>query len=170
MPPQPDFDYDVFLSHASEDKPWCAMLAGRLRDEGVRVWFDAWALRHGDHVLARINEGLQQSRKTVAVWSPNYFRDNKVWTLTEGFSQQHPDLLARDRPLIPLLCKECDVLPTFRSLLHIDFRNPDDFELRFRQLIEALDLPRNTFARAEEVVFREYEIDLARRGRSGPDP
>src|SRR5712691_5228425 len=170
MPPQPDFAYDVFLSHASEDKPWCEMLAGRLRDEGVRGWFDAWALRPGDHVLARINEGLQQSRKTVAVWSPNYFRDNKVWTLTEGFSQQHPDLLARDRPLIPLLYKECDVLPTFRSLLHIDFRNRDDFELRFRQLIEALDLPRNTFARAEELVFREHEIDLARRGRLGQTP
>src|SRR5215831_18759881 len=30
-------DYDAFLSHASEDKPWCERLAERLRDEGVRV-------------------------------------------------------------------------------------------------------------------------------------
>jgi len=39
--PRQVIDYDAFLSHASEDKPWCEQLAERLRDEGVRVWFDA---------------------------------------------------------------------------------------------------------------------------------
>ncbi|MGH9854734.1 MAG: toll/interleukin-1 receptor domain-containing protein, partial [Blastocatellia bacterium] len=134
-----DHEYDLFLSHASEDKVWCEMLAERLRNASIRVWFDGWELQPGDHLLARLNEGLKRSRKMVAVWSANYFRDDKTWTLAEGFSQQHKSVLASDRPLIPLLIEDCDVPPTFLNLVQLDFRNPDDFELRLRQLIEALD-------------------------------
>jgi hypothetical protein len=163
--PDREFEYDVFLSHASEDTAWCETLAERLRNDGVRVWFDRWELKPGDHLEARINDGLEKSRKMVAAWSKNYFRDGKVWTLAESYSQQHPDTLARERPLIPLLLEDCAIKPTLRSLIHIDFRNPDDFDLRFRQLIEALDLPRREFAREEEFEFREHELDIAKRGR-----
>ena len=97
-----DIEYDVFLSHASEDNEWCEKLALRLRDEGVRVWFDKWELEYGDHLLVRVNEGIEKSRKMIAVWTESYFRDNKVWTLAESYSQQHADVLAVQRPLIPL--------------------------------------------------------------------
>ncbi len=160
-----DHDYDLFLSHASEDKVWCEMLAERLRNASIRVWFDQWELQPGDHLLARLNDGLKRSRKMVAVWSANYFRDDKTWTLAESFSQQHKSVLASDRPLIPLLIEDCDVPPTFLNLVQLDFRNPDDFELRLRQLIEALDLPRREFAREEEIEFREHKLDPAERGR-----
>lgn len=98
-----DFEYDVFLSHADEDGDWCEHLAQRLRDEGVRVWFDKWELQPGDHLIARLNEGIEKSRKMIAVWTIHYFRDKKVWTLAESYSQQHADVLAEQRPLIPLL-------------------------------------------------------------------
>lgn len=161
-----DFEYDVFLSHASEDMDWCEQLAERLRNDGVRVWFDKWQLKPGDHLLKRLNDGLKQSRKMVAVWSRSYFRDDKVWTLAEGYSQQHPDVLAQERPLIPLLIENCDILPTFKNLIYIDFRNNDDFDLRLRQLIEALDLHRREFAKEEvEAEFREHELDRAKIGK-----
>jgi len=161
----PDQEYDVFLSHAGEDTAWCETLAERLRNEGVRVWFDQWELQPGDNLLARINGGLARSRKMIAVWSANYFRDGKVWTLVESFSQLHGDPLSQDRPIIPLLIEDCTILPTFRNILFIDFRNQPDFDLRFRQLLQALDLPRREFAREEEIEFREYELDLRERGR-----
>jgi hypothetical protein len=62
-------------------------------------------------LLKRLNEGLKRSRKLVAVWSKSYFRDDKVWTLTESYAQQQPDLLARERPLIPALIETCDIHP-----------------------------------------------------------
>jgi hypothetical protein len=65
--PERDFEYDVFLSHASEDTAWCRTLAERLRNEGARVWFDEWELKPGDHLLARLNEGMGNSRTTIAV-------------------------------------------------------------------------------------------------------
>jgi hypothetical protein len=90
-----------------KDSAWCEQLAERLRNEGVRVWFDKWQLKPGDHLEARINDGLEKSRKMVAVWSGHYFRESKVWTLAESYSQQHADVLASDRPLIPILIEHC---------------------------------------------------------------
>lgn len=169
MPDQEqDFKYDLFLSHASEDKVWCEMFAERLRNAGVRVWFDGWELQPGDNLLARINEGLKSSRKMVAVFSSDYFRDGKVWTRAESYALQAPDILSKDRPVIPIWIKniqEDEIEPTLRPILYLDFRNDDDFELRFRQLLEALDLPRREFAREEEIEFRERKLDPAERGR-----
>jgi hypothetical protein len=117
--PDQEHEYDVFLSHAGEDTAWCETLAERLRNDGVRVWFDKWELQPGDHLLARLNDGLKKSRKMAAVWSANYFRDDKVWTLAESFSRQHDDALSHDRPIIPILIQDCDILPTFRNLISI---------------------------------------------------
>lgn len=163
-----DHDYDVFLSYATEDQEWTTMLAERLRSAGVRVWFDAWELQPGDHVK-KLNDGLEFSRKIVTVWTPNYFRDDKVWTLAESYAKQDKDLLTRERPLIPLLLKDCDVEPLFRPLIYLDCRNEADFELRFRQLIEALDLPSQKFQNSDregaEFEFREHELTKAELGR-----
>ena len=131
-------EYDVFLSHASEDADWCEQLAKRLRNEGLRVWFDRSQLEPGDHLIARLNEGLSQSRKMVAVWSKAYFADEKVWTLAEGFAQQQPDVLAKGRSLIPVLIEDCDIPPLSRNILYIDFRDPADFERQFRKLLESV--------------------------------
>jgi len=34
------FDYDVFISHSSKDKPVVLELANRLKQDGLRVWLD----------------------------------------------------------------------------------------------------------------------------------
>ena len=82
--PDQDF-YDVFLSHASEDMAWSARLAERLRNEGVRVWFDQWEIKSGHNLDVELNKGIETSRKMVAVWSAHYFR--KTWTQVEVFSR-----------------------------------------------------------------------------------
>src|SRR3569832_798649 len=92
--------YDVFLSYASEDRAWCERLAERLRDDGIRVWVDFWELQPGDRLEVRVNEGLERSRKVVALISKSYFRQDKAWTLLESYSAQHADALAHERPLI----------------------------------------------------------------------
>ena len=162
-------EYDVFLSYATEDREWCEQLAERLRSAGVRVWFDAWRLQPGDHVDARLNEGLEKSRKLVAVWSKSYFREDKHWTLAESYSRLHHDQLATDRPIIPVLLEDCTVKPTLRGLLYLDFRRPDDFELRFRELVQALDLPWKSPEPQHESRLFEHELTRSERGRAARD-
>lgn len=143
-----EFNYDVFVSHAGEDTAWTEKLAERLRHEGLRVWFDKWEIKPGDHLLVRLNEGLASSAKMVTVWSTNYFRDGKTWTLAEVFSQLHQDPLGKTGSLIPVLFEDCKIPPTCLNQVYVDFRRKDYFESAFAQLIESL--PPRTYASWEE--------------------
>lgn len=71
-------EYDVFISHASEDKDEVARpLAKALQDEGLRVWYDEFELRIGDSLRRKIDKGLANSRFGVVVLSQSFF--TKGW-------------------------------------------------------------------------------------------
>ncbi len=65
------FLYDVFLSHNAQDKPRVRRLAERLKQAGLRVWFDEWNVRSGDIIALKVDEGLEQSRVLLLCISPN---------------------------------------------------------------------------------------------------
>jgi len=51
--------YDLFISHASEDKASLVFpLASLLADLGVKVWYDEFELRVGDSLSRSIDKGL----------------------------------------------------------------------------------------------------------------
>jgi hypothetical protein len=64
-----DFAYDVFLSHSARDKAVVRPLVERLRKDGLNVWCDEWALKPGDSIQAKIEEGLGHSRVLVLCMS-----------------------------------------------------------------------------------------------------
>ena len=72
--------YDVFVSHASEDKEtFVRPLARGLRDGGLAVWFDEFELRPGQSLRRSLDQGLARSRFGVVVLSPA-FLGKKKWT------------------------------------------------------------------------------------------
>lgn len=73
--------FDVFLSHASEDKPFVEELSKELERRGVTVWLDKGEITVGDGIFSSIDSGLRRSRFGVVVLSPAYFA--KGWTLLE---------------------------------------------------------------------------------------
>lgn len=74
--------YDVFISHASEDKePFVEGLADRLRSEGISVWYDKFTLKWGDSLREQIDKGLNSSRFGIVVLSKAFFR--KPWPKKE---------------------------------------------------------------------------------------
>ena len=76
---QEDDIYDVFLSHASEDKDDVARpLALLLQELGLRVWFDEFELRIGDNLVAKLNTGINGSRFGILILSKDFFGKN--WT------------------------------------------------------------------------------------------
>jgi hypothetical protein len=69
--------YDVFISHASEDKDDVVRdLAHGLQRHGLEVWYDEFALRIGDSLRRKIDVGLSTSRFGVVVLSPDFFSKN----------------------------------------------------------------------------------------------
>ena len=66
--------YDVFISHATEDKDEVALpLAVALQELGLSVWYDEFALRIGDSLRRKIDAGIAQSRFGVVVLSEHFF-------------------------------------------------------------------------------------------------
>ena len=51
----PVLTYDVFLSHSAEDKAVVRPLAERLRQDGLKVWFDGRVLKAASRIWDRIN-------------------------------------------------------------------------------------------------------------------
>ncbi len=79
---QEQMQWDVFISHAWEDKESFARpLAMALRRESLAVWFDEFALRVGDSLRRSIDRGLADSRFGVVILSPHFFA--KEWTKKE---------------------------------------------------------------------------------------
>jgi hypothetical protein len=69
--------WDVFISHASEDKASVAEpLAQKLKSMGIQVWYDNFTLRWGSSLLKSINEGLRNSKYGVVIFSKNFFTKN----------------------------------------------------------------------------------------------
>jgi Domain of unknown function (DUF1883)/TIR domain len=71
--------YDVFISHASEDKEEVVRpLAFALKAEGLSVWFDEFELKIGDSLRRKIDQGLANSKFGIVVLSKDFIR--KGWT------------------------------------------------------------------------------------------
>lgn len=71
--------WDVFISHASEDKHSVAIpLRDALAELGVTVWLDKTELRLGDSLRRKIDEGIRSSRFGIVVLSETFFA--KGWT------------------------------------------------------------------------------------------
>ena len=71
--------YDVFISHASEDKDAIVRsLANALTAKGLKVWYDEFSLRIGDSLRQKIDRGLASSRVGLVVLSPSFIA--KGWT------------------------------------------------------------------------------------------
>lgn len=71
-------DFDVFVSHASEDKSRVARpLVSQLTELGLRVWFDEFELTLGDSLRRSIDKGLSKSRYGIVILSPDFLK--KEW-------------------------------------------------------------------------------------------
>lgn len=92
--------YDIFISHASEDKDLLvrplAMILERL---SVRVWYDEFSLKLGDSLTTSIDIGLQESRFGLLVLSKSFLGKN--WP-----DYEYRSLLTRqidgDKVILPL--------------------------------------------------------------------
>lgn len=77
-------EYDVFVSHAWEDKAdFVEAFVQALKDREIKVWYDKSKIKWGDSMRARIDDGLRKSKFGVAILSPNYIAEGKYWTKAE---------------------------------------------------------------------------------------
>ncbi|GJM39401.1 MAG: DUF1883 domain-containing protein [Acidimicrobiales bacterium] len=67
-------EFDVFVSHAAEDKETVVRpLAHALQERGLSVWYDEFELRIGDSLRRKIDSGIARSRFGLVVLSKSFF-------------------------------------------------------------------------------------------------
>lgn len=97
----PAYEYDVFISHAVEDKQdFVNEFAADLLSRGVKVWYSTYEIKMGDSIMDKIKIGLKQSAFGIVVLSPTYFQ--KPYAREEMkvmFSQEHVDRRKRILPI-----------------------------------------------------------------------
>ena len=169
MGEQPKPEFDVFISHAGEDDAFVQRLADDLQRLGAKVFEDGRSIKPGEHITLAVNEALKGSRKLVFIMTPPSVA--KKWPQAEALFITYFDPTNKDRRLIPLMLLDCEPPALIKPLKFVDFRNPDDYAIRLRELIESLDLVRPVAEceRAEPPHFEERELrgrEAYRRGKT----
>ena len=124
----PKKQWDVFISHASEDKEVVARpVANLLKKMGVNVWFDEDVLTIGDSLSRVIDTGLAFSRYGIVILSQAFLK--KDWTEFElrGLTAKE---IGRDKVILPIWhdIKSEDLLkysPTLADKIALSTSNSD---------------------------------------------
>ncbi len=93
--------WDIFISHASEDKiPFVNDLARELKKNGIKVWYDEFVLNIGDSLRRSIEKGISGSEYGIVVLSKNFF--NKNWPQKELDALIAKDTIEK-KSILPIL-------------------------------------------------------------------
>ena len=93
--------YDLFLSHASEDKDSIARpLYKALIAQGISVWFDEAVLELGDSLRRKIDEGLAKCRYGVVILSPRFL--GKQWPQRELDGLVARETASGEKAILPI--------------------------------------------------------------------
>lgn len=97
----PPPSYDIFISHASEDKAeFVEPLVGALQAHGLRVWYDTREIQLGDDFRQKMEEGLVSSRFGVVVVSPSF---RKYWPEAELSALFNQERLFEEKRILPVV-------------------------------------------------------------------
>jgi small GTP-binding protein len=141
------FDFDVFLSHSSNDKPVVRTLADRLKNAGLKVWFDEWEIQLGDPIHSKIRDGLERSRILLLFMSRNGFGSD--WAALEYQTILFTDPLNRKRRFVPIYV-DGDIPAVLRPFKYLDWRTQTEDAYRSLSLACRATPPPSKSAKSSE--------------------
>jgi len=95
-------NYDVFISHASEDKQNVVdPLVQALSQAEISCWYDKEQILWGDGIARSINDGLGKAKYVIAVISIDFLR--KGWPLEELHAILNKQISSGETRVLPLL-------------------------------------------------------------------
>ena len=128
------YTYDVFLSYSLQDKVAVQRLAGRLKNDGLRVWLDVWQINVGESIPQAIEKGLEESRINVLVLSP--YSLGREWPHMERATAMLRDPTNAQRRFVPLLLERCEIPDTLKRFKYIDYQQ--ESESGYQELLQFL--------------------------------
>jgi tetratricopeptide (TPR) repeat protein len=102
---------DIFISYASDDRPFARRLADALEARGWSVWWDR-LVDGGDTFERVIEEAIRGARVVIVVWSKT--------AVESGWVRDEAMLALEERKLVPLRIDTAGLPMRFRSIHTID--------------------------------------------------
>lgn len=141
MTDEPRYKYDLFISYNGADAEWAEKLAARVErenygDRKLVAFFAPWDIRPGESVDERLDRALSESRYLGLILTPEALKSG--WVGEEWYSAHHAGMRRRERRIIPLYRRTCDIPHFLAHLNRIDFRDDADFDEGLRRLLAVL--------------------------------
>ncbi|MGB3219198.1 MAG: TIR domain-containing protein [Anaerolineae bacterium] len=113
------YTYDVFISHSPADREWVDnWLLPRLEQAGLRVAVDYRDFIVGMPRIENVERTLANSRRTIVVLTPEWLTSE--WNAFEALLLRTMDPAARQRKLLPVLLRPCELPDLLASLDKVD--------------------------------------------------
>ncbi len=157
--------WDVFLSHRAADTRLAEAIAVRAKQQGYRVWLDAWNATEGLDWTTAIENAIQNSRSSIILLS----RDDQP--PSRWVSVEWAEILrnAWDRPdfaVVPVAVGELDKIPAFLKQYQVlqvqsaDHRNTAKIiDEILRTLETSLDAAKHAnYTKTPESFFEERNV------------
>ncbi len=130
--------YDVFISYNSADQIWVRTeLLPRLEQTGLRVAIDYRDFIVGMPRLENVERAVESSRRTIAVLTPEWLASD--WNALESWIISSTDPAARQRKLLPVLLKPCQLPKRLNALEKVDVTVERHWDRQIERLIRDIE-------------------------------
>lgn len=123
---------DFFISYTTDDAEWAEWLAWELERSGYSVVLQEWDFLPGGNFVSYMNRASAESRRTIAVLSPDYL--NSLFAEPEWAAAFAGDPTGAARKLIPVRVRPCEFKGLLRQIVYIDLVGVPEGEARTRLL------------------------------------
>ncbi|MBD1854027.1 MULTISPECIES: tetratricopeptide repeat protein [Leptolyngbya] len=113
-----DTKKDFFVSYNRHDKAWAEWIAWILEESGYTVVIHAWDFRLGGNFVLDMHDAIDNTRRTIAVLSPNYLKSEFAQPEWAAAFVQDPK--GKNRTLIPVRVEACELTGLLRALVYMD--------------------------------------------------
>ena len=124
----------AFLSYSHEDKDFAQMIAQKLMESGIDVWWDKWEILIGDSLIQKIfMEGLSKADIFLIILSNASVNSNWVKQELDHAIIKKIEGVTR---ILPIVKEKCDIPPPLRTLLWVDLST--DIDAGIQKLVKSI--------------------------------
>jgi len=124
----------IFISYSSHDKTVARTLFDDLQRLGHQPWLDEYAIRVGDSIPGKIEEGLQNADFVAVLLSPSAVQSG--WVDREWKTKYWTEVSAGRVMVLPVLLEDCEIPVLLAPKKYADLRN---YATGLVQLVGAID-------------------------------
>jgi hypothetical protein len=122
MPAKKQYEYDVAISYAGEDRQYAEQLADVLRSHGIKVFYDKYeeATLWGKNLYDHLSDLYQhKARYCVMLLSQHYA--SKVWTNLERQAAQARAFQEHKEYLLPIRLDTTEIIGILPTIAYFDW-------------------------------------------------